>query len=119
MCLNRLVFDREVAFYPGSLTRRGLDFDFGIDQGATLLHDAQAKSRRLLLHSLEATPVIAYRQISEFTFESECNLDARGLGMFNGIIERFLGDAVEVQRAAVVEYVNAFPDFQDNRDLGA
>ena len=93
--------------------------EFSIDQGATLLHEAQAKSRRLLPVSFEATPVIAYRQISEVAFESECNLDARGLGMFDGIIERFLGDAVEVQCAAVVEYVNAFPDIQDNRDLTA
>ena len=63
-----------------------------------VMHDAQAKSLRLLYRRIESAAVVFDAQQAAVAVEAQRYLHRWRMSMLGGVGDRFLGDPVQVQR---------------------
>ena len=70
------------------------NLDFGIDHLAAVPHDTQPKPAGFVRMVFKSEAIVTNGKAAATTDQPETDLDAAGPGMFDGIVERLLGDAV-------------------------
>src|SRR5436305_11698806 len=82
-----------------------LNQKLAVHQISAIAHDADSKTVALRSLYRETNAIVRNAQVGNTGIRTEMNVDLPCLAMFSSVVNRFLGDAVEVGRVTVL------PDF--------